>query len=69
MDTESAEEALGRTGIVGVALLAVGILLVGRENRRAAIGAVAVVVGYSLVVGGLVGSFLESMGMSYDDVV
>ncbi len=69
MDTETARTALGDTGLAGVAFLLVGILLVGRENRRAAIGAVVVVVGYSLVAHGLVGSFLETMGMEYDDVL
>ena len=48
--------------------LVVGILILARENRRAALGAVAVVVGYALVGHGLMESFLRSMGMEYEDL-
>lgn len=68
MDTELIRESLGDSGLVGVATLVVGILILARENRRAAVGAVAVVVGYALVGHGLMGSFLDSMGMDYDDL-
>lgn len=68
MDTEAARKSLGETGLLGVAAIAVGIALVARENRRAAVGTLAVLVGTALVGHGLVGSFLESMGMSYDDL-
>jgi len=68
METDELRATLGDTGLVGIALLAIGLLLVGRQNRRAGIGATAVVVGVGLVGHGLVGSFLESMGMGYDDL-
>ena len=68
METDELRATLGDTGLVGIALLAIGLVLVGRQNRRAGIGATAVVVGVGLVGHGLVGSFLQSMGMSYDDL-
>ena len=68
METHELRATLGDTGLVGIALLAIGLVLVGRQNRRAGIGATAVVVGVGLVGHGLVGSFLQSMGMSYDDL-
>ena len=68
MDTDEFSERFGRSGVWGFALLALGLLIVGRENRRAAIGASAIVVGCGLIMHGLIGSFLESMGMSYDDL-
>ena len=68
MDTEVTREALGDTGVAGVVSLLVGLGVLARENRRAAVGALAVVVGYTLVGHGLLGSFLESMGMEYDDL-
>ena len=68
MDTEVARKALGDTGVAGVVSLLVGLGVLARENRRAAVGALAVVVGYALVGHGLLGSFLESMGMEYDDL-
>ena len=68
METHELRATLGDTGLAGVALLAIGLALVGRQNRRAGIGATAVVVGVGLVGHGLVGSFLQSMGMSYDDL-
>lgn len=69
MDTDLAREALGDTGLVGLGLLLAGLFVLGRENRRAAVGALAVVVGYALVGHGLVGSFLREMGMEYDDLL
>ena len=68
MDTELAKKSLGETGLVGVALLGVGIAILGRENRRAALGALVAFVGYSLVAHGLIGSFLNALGMEYDDL-
>jgi hypothetical protein len=68
MDADELRATLGETGLAGAALLVVGLVVVGRENRRAAIGAAAIVVGYGLLSHGLVGSFLDSMGMSYDDL-
>lgn len=68
MDQEFVQKSLGDTGQAGVAVLILGFLILFRENRRAALGAVAVVVGYALVGHGLVGSFLESMGMDYEDL-
>ena len=68
MDTEVITESLGESGLVGVATLTVGILILARENRRAAVGALALVVGYALVGHGLMESFLNSMGMEYEDL-
>lgn len=68
MDTDELSERFGKSGGFGFALLAIGLLIVGRENRRAAIGASAVVFGSGLIAHGLVGSVLESMGMSYEDL-
>ena len=68
MDTEVARKTLGDTGIAGLVSLVVGFLILARENRRAAVGALALVVGYALVGHGLTESFLESMGMEYDDL-
>ena len=68
MDAEVARKTLGDTGIAGLVSLTVGILILARENRRAALGAVAVVVGYALVGHGLMESFLGSMGMEYEDL-
>ena len=68
MDTEVARKTLGDTGIAGLVSLVVGFLILARENRRAAIGALALVVGYALVGHGLMESFLRSMGMEYDDL-
>ncbi|MDR9381907.1 MAG: hypothetical protein RI560_09610 [Natronomonas sp.] len=68
MDTAELRETLGDTGVAGAALLLVGLLIVSRENRRAGLGAAAVVAGLGLVGHGIVGSFLASMGMSYDDL-
>ena len=68
MDTEVTREALGDTGVAGVVSLLVGLGILARENRRAAVGALAVVVGYALVGHGLLESFLGSMGMEYEDL-
>jgi len=68
MDTEVARKTLGDTGIAGLLSLVVGFLILARENRRAAVGALALVVGYALVGHGLMESFLRSMGMEYEDL-
>ena len=68
MDGTVARKTLGDTGIAGLLSLTLGILILARENRRAALGAVAVVVGYALVGHGLMESFLRSMGMEYEDL-
>ncbi len=68
MDREFIQKSLGETGQIGLAVLAIGVLVLYRENRRAAVGAVAVVIGYAMVGHGLMGSFLKSMGMEYDDL-
>jgi len=68
MDTDELRATLGETGVAGVALLCLGLVIVGRENRRAALGAAAVVLGSGLISHGLVGSVLASMGMSYEDL-
>lgn len=68
MEPDELRTVLRETGVAGVVLLAIGLVVVGRQNRRAGVGAAAVVVGIGLLGHGLVGSFLESMGMSYDDL-
>ena len=68
MDTDAARKTLGDTGIAGLASLIVGFAILARENRRAAVGALTLVIGYALVGHGLLGSFLESMGMEYEDL-
>lgn len=68
MSTQEITDTLGETGVAGAALVVVGMLLLGRENRRAALAALVVMAGGALLGHGLVGTFLESMGMSYDDL-
>lgn len=68
MDTQTARKALGDSGLVGVAFVLVGSLVLARENRRLAAGTLAVFVGGALLVHGFVDSFLESMGMEFDDL-
>lgn len=68
MSTQEVTDALGDTGIAGTVLVVVGMLLLGRENRRAALAATIVMAGGVLLGHGLLGTFLESMGMSYDDL-
>ena len=68
MDTDVARKTLGDTGIAGLVSLIVGLAILARENRRAAVGALALVVGYALVGHGLMESFLRSMGMEYEDL-
>ncbi|MCY4731639.1 hypothetical protein KY092_13855 [Natronomonas gomsonensis] len=68
MSTQELTDALGDTGIAGAVLVVVGMVLLGRENRRAAFAATVVMAGGALLGHGLLGTFLESMGMSYDDL-
>ncbi len=68
MDTDELRDALGDTGLAGIGLCCFGLAVVARENRRAALGAAATLLGIGLIGHGLVGSFLESMGMGYDDL-
>jgi len=63
MDLQAICEWLGGRGQAGAALVALGILVVGRENRTAAVGAALIVAGVGLVTGGLVDSALERTGM------
>jgi len=63
MDIEETREWLGGRGELGAALVVLGVLVVGRENRVAALGAALVVAGVGLVAGGLVDSALERTGM------
>jgi len=63
MDLQAIREWLGSRGQAGAALVALGILVVGRENRTAAVGAALIVAGVGLVTGGLVDSALERTGM------
>lgn len=68
MDRELIQDALGETGLTGVVVFAIGFLVLFRENRRAALGAAAIVIGYGLIAHGLTGALLESMGMDYEDL-
>ena len=63
MNFEETREWLGDRGQVGAALVVLGILVVGRENRVAALGAALVVAGLGFVAGGLVETALEKTGM------
>lgn len=68
MDTDIARDALGDSGVVGVSLAFLGVLAVARENRRIGLGTALVLAGCGLLGYGLVGSFLGSMGMEYEDL-
>lgn len=63
MDIEGIREWLGGRGQAGAALVALGILVIGRQNRVAAVGATLIVAGVGLVAGGLVDTALEKTGM------
>ncbi|MFC6940049.1 hypothetical protein ACFQE8_08755 [Salinirubellus sp. GCM10025818] len=63
MDLQETRELLGGRGQVGAALVVLGVLVVGRENRVAAAGAVLILAGVGLVAGGLVDTALEKTGM------
>jgi len=68
MDTDATRNALGDRGLAGVALVLFGIAVLTRESRRIALGAVALLFGSGLIAHGLVESFLESMGMEFEDL-
>ena len=63
MDIEEARESLGEAGQKGALALVLGLLVVARENRVAAVGVALVVVGMGMVARGLVESTMEEMGM------
>jgi hypothetical protein len=63
MDLQETRELLGRRGQLGAALLVIGVLVIARVNRRAAVGTVLVVAGMGLVAGGVVDTALEEMGL------
>jgi len=63
MDLEETKEMLGERGQLGAVLLVLGLLVVGKHDRKAGIGTTLVVVGMGLVAGGIVDSALEKLGM------
>ncbi|MFC7228126.1 hypothetical protein N0B31_12005 [Salinirubellus salinus] len=63
MDLEETKEMLGQRGQLGAALLVLGLFVIGKHDRKAAVGTTLVVVGMGLVAGGIVDSALEKMGM------
>jgi hypothetical protein len=63
MDVEETKESLGDVGQKGALALVLGLLVVARENKVAALGVTLVVVGMGMVARGLVESALEEMGM------
>jgi hypothetical protein len=63
MDAREAKAMLGERGQLGSVLLVLGLLVVGRHDKKAGIGTTLVVVGMGLVAGGVVDSALEELGM------
>ncbi|MEF8840301.1 MAG: hypothetical protein V5A62_01560 [Haloarculaceae archaeon] len=63
MNVGETREWLGNRGQLGAALVVLGVLVVGRENRVAALGGTLVLAGLGLVAGGLVDTALEKTGM------
>jgi hypothetical protein len=63
MDLQETREWLGSRGQAGAALVALGVLVIGRENRVAAFGTTLVLAGLGLVAGGLIDTALEKTGM------
>jgi small-conductance mechanosensitive channel len=63
MNLEETTELLGVRGQLGVVLLVLGVLVIARIDRKAAVGTVLVVSGLGLVAGGIVDTALEKMGM------
>jgi hypothetical protein len=63
MDVEETQETLGEVGQKGALALVLGLLVVARENKVAALGVALVVVGMGMVARGLVESAMEEMGM------
>ncbi len=54
---------MGTTGVVGVAVLVLGIVLVAIENLLIAGGLTLVIGGGALVAYGMVSRFMKAMGM------
>jgi hypothetical protein len=63
MDVEETQETLGEVGQKGALALVLGLLVVARENKVAALGVALVVAGMGMVARGLVESAMEEMGM------
>ncbi|MFB6204990.1 MAG: hypothetical protein ABEJ05_00465 [Haloglomus sp.] len=63
MDIEETRELLGEIGEKGAVALVLGLLVVARENKVAAVGVALVVVGMGMIARGLVESALEELGM------
>ncbi|WP_276261052.1 DUF7470 family protein [Haloglomus litoreum] len=63
MDVEETKESLGEVGQKGALALVLGLLVVARENKVAALGVTLVVIGMGMVARGLVESAMEEMGM------
>jgi hypothetical protein len=63
MGIEETRESLGEVGQRGALALVLGLLVVARENKVAALGVALVVVGMGMVARGLVESAMEEMGM------
>jgi hypothetical protein len=63
MDLQETREWLGSRGQAGAVLVALGVLVIGRENRVAAFGTTLVLAGLGLVAGGLIDTALEKTGM------
>lgn len=68
MDAEFVHKALGDTGLVGIVVLALGVVLFGSRDRREGLGALAIGSGAVLVIFGLFGQFLDAMGMEFSDM-
>lgn len=68
MNQDVIKKSLGETGQAGVVALVAGLVILGLRDRKAAFGALVVVVGIALVGYGLGDRFLKSMGMEYEDL-
>lgn len=68
MDIAFVRKAVGDLGVVGLLLVAVGVVAFGRKSLREGLGALAIGSGTVLVIFGLFGQFLKEMGMSFSDL-